>query len=108
MMILVANLRLSGFFAVAGGWIMRRAHRPLTAGEGGDNRGQAAVADTPRTQRAGLCRDRLVVAVMFAGLFIIVTGADSSLLGGGVIAAAGRLQLDRLPVLSALTAILAN
>ena len=53
-------------------------------------------------------RDRLVVAVMFAGLFIIVTGADSSLLGGGVIAAAGRLQLDRLPVLSALTAILAN
>jgi Na+/H+ antiporter NhaD/arsenite permease-like protein len=29
MMILVANLRLSGFFAVAGGWVMRRAHRPL-------------------------------------------------------------------------------
>ena len=28
-MILVANLRLSGFFAVAGGWVMRRAHRPL-------------------------------------------------------------------------------
>ena len=30
MMIVVANLRLSGFFAVAGGWIMRRAGRPLT------------------------------------------------------------------------------
>jgi len=29
-MIVVANLRLSGFFAVAGGWIMRRAGRPLT------------------------------------------------------------------------------
>jgi Na+/H+ antiporter NhaD/arsenite permease-like protein len=29
MMILVANLRLSGFFALAGGWVMRRAHRPL-------------------------------------------------------------------------------
>ena len=29
MMILVANLRLSGFFAVAGGWVMRRARRPL-------------------------------------------------------------------------------
>jgi Na+/H+ antiporter NhaD/arsenite permease-like protein len=29
MMILVANLRLSGFFAVASGWVMRRAHRPL-------------------------------------------------------------------------------
>ena len=29
MMILVANLRLSGFFVIAGGWIIRRAHRPL-------------------------------------------------------------------------------
>src|SRR6516162_298066 len=30
MMILVANLRLSGFFTLAGGWVMQRAHRPLT------------------------------------------------------------------------------
>jgi len=45
---------------------------------------------------------------MFAGLFIIVAGAERSLLSGGVIAAAGRLQLDRLPVLSALTATLSN
>jgi Na+/H+ antiporter NhaD/arsenite permease-like protein len=30
MMILVANLRLSGFFAIAESWVMRRAHRPLT------------------------------------------------------------------------------
>src|SRR6516164_2853643 len=30
MMILVANLRLSGFFAVAGGRLIRRARRPLT------------------------------------------------------------------------------
>jgi Na+/H+ antiporter NhaD/arsenite permease-like protein len=30
MMILVANLRLSGFFTLAGGWVMRRAHRPFT------------------------------------------------------------------------------
>lgn len=29
MMILVANLRLSVFFAIAAGWVMRRAHRPL-------------------------------------------------------------------------------
>ena len=29
MMLLVANLRLSGLFAIAGGWVMRRAHRPL-------------------------------------------------------------------------------
>src|SRR5207249_8713331 len=30
MMIVVANLRLSGFFAQASGWVMRRAHSPLT------------------------------------------------------------------------------
>ena len=29
MMILVANLSLSGFLVMAGGWVMRRAHRPL-------------------------------------------------------------------------------
>ena len=46
--------------------------------------------------------------LMFAGLFIIVAGAERSLLSTEVIAAAGRLQLDRLPVLSALTAILSN
>jgi Na+/H+ antiporter NhaD/arsenite permease-like protein len=30
MMIIVANLRLSGFFVIAGAWVMRRAHRPLS------------------------------------------------------------------------------
>jgi Na+/H+ antiporter NhaD/arsenite permease-like protein len=30
MMIVVANLRLSGFFGLANGWVMRRAHHPLT------------------------------------------------------------------------------
>jgi Na+/H+ antiporter NhaD/arsenite permease-like protein len=29
MMIVVANLRLSGFFALANAWVMQRAHRPL-------------------------------------------------------------------------------
>ena len=29
MMIVVANLRLSGFFAVVSGWVVERAHRPL-------------------------------------------------------------------------------
>jgi Na+/H+ antiporter NhaD/arsenite permease-like protein len=46
--------------------------------------------------------------LMFAGLFIIVAGAEHNLLSGEVVAAAGRLHLDRLPVLSALTAILSN
>jgi Na+/H+ antiporter NhaD/arsenite permease-like protein len=30
MMIVVANLRLSGFFALANAWVMRRVHHPLT------------------------------------------------------------------------------
>lgn len=46
--------------------------------------------------------------LMFAGLFIIVAGAEHSLLSGDLIAAVGRLHLDRLSVLSALTAILSN
>jgi Na+/H+ antiporter NhaD/arsenite permease-like protein len=46
--------------------------------------------------------------LMFAGLFIIVAGAEHSLLSGAVIAAAGQLQLDRPPVLAGLTAILSN
>jgi hypothetical protein len=46
--------------------------------------------------------------LMFAGLFIIVAGAERSLFSTEVITAASRLQLDRLPVLSALTAILSN
>src|SRR5205823_5971276 len=29
-MIVVANLRLSGFFALAGAWLMRRMRRPIT------------------------------------------------------------------------------
>lgn len=29
MMIIVANLRLAGFFALANGWIARRARHPL-------------------------------------------------------------------------------
>jgi Na+/H+ antiporter NhaD/arsenite permease-like protein len=46
--------------------------------------------------------------LMFAGLFIIVAGAQRSLLGSEAVAAAGRLHLDHLSVLSALTAILSN
>jgi Na+/H+ antiporter NhaD/arsenite permease-like protein len=46
--------------------------------------------------------------LMFAGLFIIVAGAEHSLLSPEVMTAVGRLGLDRLPVLGALTAILSN
>jgi Na+/H+ antiporter NhaD/arsenite permease-like protein len=46
--------------------------------------------------------------LMFAGLFIIVAGAEHSLISGEVITAVGRLHFDRLPVLSALTTILSN
>ncbi len=46
--------------------------------------------------------------LMFAGLFIIVAGAQHALLTPGVIAAAGRLHLDQVPVLSGVTAVLSN
>ena len=46
--------------------------------------------------------------LMFAGLFIIVAGAQHALLGPDVIAAVGRLHLDQVPVLSAVTAVLSN
>jgi Na+/H+ antiporter NhaD/arsenite permease-like protein len=46
--------------------------------------------------------------LMFAGLFIIVAGAQHALLGPDIIAAASRLRLDQVPVLSAVTAVLSN
>jgi Na+/H+ antiporter NhaD/arsenite permease-like protein len=46
--------------------------------------------------------------LMFAGLFIIVAGAEHTLLSEGTITAVARLHLDRVPVLSAVTAILSN
>jgi Na+/H+ antiporter NhaD/arsenite permease-like protein len=46
--------------------------------------------------------------LMFAGLFVIVAGARHVLLTPGIIADAGRLRLDQVPVLSALTVALSN
>src|ERR1700674_1489139 len=46
--------------------------------------------------------------LMFAGLFIIVAGAQRALLTPDLIAAVGWLHLDQVPVLSAVTAILSN
>ena len=43
--------------------------------------------------------------LMFAGLFIIVAGAEHTLLSDGTITAVARLHLDRVPVLSAVTAV---
>ena len=45
---------------------------------------------------------------MFAGLFIIVAGAQRTLLTPDMIAGVGRLHLDQIPVLSLLTAVLSN
>ncbi len=46
--------------------------------------------------------------LMFAGLFIIVAGAQRALLSPDIIAAMGRLHLDLVPVLSSVTALLSN
>ena len=46
--------------------------------------------------------------LMFAGLFIIVAGAQRALLSPDIIAAVGRLHLDQVAMLSAVTAVLSN
>ena len=46
--------------------------------------------------------------LMFAGLFIVVAGAQHALLTPQMVAAVGRLHLERVPVLSAVTAVLSN
>ena len=46
--------------------------------------------------------------LMFVGLFIIVAGAQRALLTPDMLAAAGRLRLDQVPVLSLTTAVLSN
>src|SRR5260221_7068083 len=46
--------------------------------------------------------------MMFAGLFIIVAGAERALLTPEFFTAVGRLHLDYIPVLSSVTSVLSN
>jgi Na+/H+ antiporter NhaD/arsenite permease-like protein len=46
--------------------------------------------------------------LMFVGLFVIVGGAQHALMTPDVLAAASRLHLDQVPVLSVVTAVLSN
>ncbi|MDD4915145.1 MAG: anion transporter [Methylococcales bacterium] len=46
--------------------------------------------------------------LMFAGLFIIVAGAQRALLTPELVSAVGHLHLDEAPILSAVTALLSN
>ena len=46
--------------------------------------------------------------LMFAGLFIVVAGLEHSVLSPEVIGTVARLHLERIPVLSGITAILSN
>ena len=46
--------------------------------------------------------------LMFAGLFIIVAGAQRALLTPDLIGAVGHLHLENIPILSAVTAVLSN
>ena len=46
--------------------------------------------------------------LMFSGLFIIIAGAERTIITPELIARAGRLHLDQVPVLTTLTAILSN
>jgi Na+/H+ antiporter NhaD/arsenite permease-like protein len=46
--------------------------------------------------------------LMFAGLFIIVAGAQHALLTPDIVASVGRLHLDQVPVLTGVAAVLSN
>ncbi len=46
--------------------------------------------------------------LMFAGLFIVVAGFEKAFLSPSVLTAVGRVHLERIPVLSAVTAVLSN
>jgi Na+/H+ antiporter NhaD/arsenite permease-like protein len=46
--------------------------------------------------------------LMFAGLFIIVAGAQRALLTADMIGRVGRMHLEQVPILSAVTAVLSN
>lgn len=46
--------------------------------------------------------------VMFGGLFVVVAGFDKAIIGPNAGALVGRLSLDSVPVLSAVTAVLSN
>jgi Na+/H+ antiporter NhaD/arsenite permease-like protein len=46
--------------------------------------------------------------VMFAGLFVVVAGFEKALLSPSAIAAVGRLHLEQIPALTAVTAVLSN
>jgi Na+/H+ antiporter NhaD/arsenite permease-like protein len=46
--------------------------------------------------------------LMFAGLFVVVGGLEKSVLSPEAIAAVGRLHLEKLPILSGITAVLSN
>jgi Na+/H+ antiporter NhaD/arsenite permease-like protein len=46
--------------------------------------------------------------VMFAGLFIVVDGAEKTVLTPDIITAIGRLHLENIPLLAAITAALSN
>jgi Na+/H+ antiporter NhaD/arsenite permease-like protein len=64
--------------------------------------------------RAGVKADKVYreidwpLLLMFVGLFIVVTGLETAVLTKETIAAAGRLNLDAVPVLSVVTAGLSN
>jgi Na+/H+ antiporter NhaD/arsenite permease-like protein len=46
--------------------------------------------------------------LMFAGLFVIIAGAQHALLSPDIIDAVGRFHLDQVPMLGAVTAVLSN
>ncbi len=93
---IVALLMMAGFFAG-----IAPARLALVAG---------AVLLVTRAVKSGKIYREIdwPLLLLFAGLFIVVAGFEKSLLSPRMIAAIGRQQLDRAPVLALVTAALSN
>jgi Na+/H+ antiporter NhaD/arsenite permease-like protein len=71
--------------------------------------GGALLLFTPRVKADKVYREiDWPLLVMFAGLFIVVEGFEKTVLTLDTIAAVGRLHLENMPLLSAITAALSN
>ena len=92
-MIVVANVRLSGFFRVLTNWIVTHARHPLLLLSASEK--VYRQIDWP-------------LLLMFMGLFVVVAGFEKAALTPDLTRAIAGLHLDRLPMLSLVTAVLSN
>ncbi|MGH6977661.1 MAG: SLC13 family permease, partial [Stellaceae bacterium] len=103
MMIVVANLRLSGFFGLAALFFLgvAPAKVAITA--------SALLLVTRRIRPERVIREiDWPLLLLFAGLFIVIGGAEKAVLTPAVHQAVGRLAFGQPAILAAVAAVLSN